>query len=350
MDGAQRLDLFAACLREGAQDAELRALLAREHDWPEFARRASEQMVSTAIASELLRRSLLDSLPDDFAAYLRGMLELNVERNEKIAQQLAEAVRTLNAAGIEPVLLKGSAALESGLYRHPGSRLISDLDLLVPAETLRAGSDALQTLGYRRITDAKNNDAHYAEMHHDAPMIHPERVASVELHRRPLHSVRATRIMDAIRSSEVPTNVAGARALLPDVTSMLAHNFLHQMVQDSAHVRGLFQLRQLYEAALLVHRDREQIQWRILLDAIASGGCREEWGSFVALLENQFQLRLPYGTSSRLRSRVWLAGARAQYRWPAVRRFNQRVFQRLRRVVPPSLRARLGWEDYGWPP
>jgi hypothetical protein len=348
MSEARRLRLIAACLDDEADDAAVRRRLAQESDWPALALQASGQMMSTSLHAGIARRDLAGALPGDFADYLGALFELNAERNGNIRVQLAEVAAALNHQGIEPVLLKGAAALLSDLYGDAGSRLIGDLDLLVAPDELPRASAALQALGYQRVLEGICDERHYGEFHHDAPLVHPDRVASVELHRRYLLSARGTRLMDAIARPPVAIRIGEASARLPQATERLAHNFLHQMVQDSGFVRGSFDLRQLYEAALLVRRYRADIHWRALLAAIDGASCTHEWGAFAASLRSLFGVEVPAGSSGWVQPRLWLARAHLQYRWPWLRQLNQRLYRHLHRVLPQSLRNRLGWDDYGW--
>jgi hypothetical protein len=348
MDRFQRLHLLCCCLREDIADAELRTRLRREQDWPAFALRASQQMISAAVYVELARRALLDAVPADFGIYLRGLWELNSRRNRTLSQQLAEAAKVLNTIGIEPVLMKGAAALVDGLYADPGARISADLDLLVPAERLAAASQSLQALGYQRITDEHCDEEHYREFHQDAPLIHPQRLAAIELHRRYVISRRGSRLHEVLRADALPVTVGGGRALLADPTERLAHNFLHQTVQDAGYMRGAFDLRQLYEAMRLLRRYREQIRWPALFAAIVEAECEREWGAYVVSLAELFGTELPYGPASRWRSRIWFMRSRLQFRWPRLRKFNSRVYNAFWRFVPHGLRKRFGWEDYGW--
>lgn len=305
-------------------------------------------MVAMAIHSELSRRSICDALPADLADCLGAMFELNAARNETIRRQLIEVLSTLNAAGIRPLLLKGAASLLSPLYGDLGSRLIGDLDLLVPSESLRDASAALQRLGYQRALHVGCDEDHYRRFHHDAPLMHPDRIAAVELHRRYVISARGTRLMEALASPPMTLTVDGASACLPQPTERLAHNFLHQMVQDSGYVRGNFDLRQLYEAALLVSRYGTVIKWSALLNAVESCFCRHEWGAFAGSLNKLFRIHVPVGDSSWVQRRLWLTRALLQYRWPRMRRLNHHLYWRIHRMLPSRLRVHLGWEDYGW--
>ena len=83
------------------------------------------------------------------AAALEGFAvahALNTERNAELLAQLTRVVTRLNAAGIEPVVLKGSAHLATGLWPTPGSRLVSDIDLLVDKGAIGTAFSALEEL------------------------------------------------------------------------------------------------------------------------------------------------------------------------------------------------------------
>jgi hypothetical protein len=94
-------------------------------------------------------------------------------------------VQKLRAAGIRPILLKGSS-LSRWLYpAEPWRRGYTDVDLLVAPEQFKAAGAVLAQLGYRNVTD-------------DQPQAHaftwipePPDAVAVDLHRR-LYFMRAS--------------------------------------------------------------------------------------------------------------------------------------------------------------
>ena len=67
--------------------------------------------------------------------------------NAYLLPQFATALRALKNAGIEPILLKGTALL-AVVYDNPALRPMSDLDLLIPFSALPAAEDCLARVGF----------------------------------------------------------------------------------------------------------------------------------------------------------------------------------------------------------
>ena len=88
-------------------------------------------------------------------------------------------VSTLNAVGIEPVLLKGAAHLADGIYPDPGVRIVGDVDLLVPAGS---APDALPSLLRSGFVAAAPTPLVSLPMHHLPRLCDRDTGVAVELH------------------------------------------------------------------------------------------------------------------------------------------------------------------------
>ena len=69
------------------------------------------------------RQGRIVLLPAEVQAFTGEVLARNRERNRRLFRQLGDALLPLNAAGIEPVLLKGAAVANRRMSQGP--RLIS---------------------------------------------------------------------------------------------------------------------------------------------------------------------------------------------------------------------------------
>ena len=83
---------------------------------------------------------------------------------------------------ISVVILKGGAYLLGGFANADG-RLVSDLDLMVPAELLKDAEHALLSAGYEYQKADDYDQAYYREwMHELPPLVNPHRGLIVDLH------------------------------------------------------------------------------------------------------------------------------------------------------------------------
>ena len=134
------------CARSQPSTERLERVLSSGLDWACFLDLARRHNL-LPLAYERLRGIDGDPVPPEVMAHLQGSFYTNALRNARLQAELAEAITALQAAGIEPIVLKGGA-LASTVYASPGQRPMTDLDLLVrPGEMEPAGS-VLSSLGY----------------------------------------------------------------------------------------------------------------------------------------------------------------------------------------------------------
>lgn len=232
-------------------------------DWVAVATCANRHSLAPALHSALVRHGFSDLIPEQFRAYLEEIHRLNRARNAALLDQLFEVIALLNRAGIEPVILKGGAALLTGLYPDPGDRLMCDLDLLVGGKDLDTAVEALEAAGYRVPAGKAGQVAagHYLEAKHAAPLCHPAAPAAVELHRRlldhPLPGLEAETVLPlALPAPGLP---AGHRARLLEPTDALLYCLAHSELDHTHHQREIIDLRQLVEFLTLAGRHRAQL-------------------------------------------------------------------------------------------
>lgn len=196
--------------------------------------------------------------PDDVREYLAAVLHLNTRRNGWLLDALERAVRALAVIGVEPVLLKGSAALVEELYPALGARVLGDLDLLIPEDRARDASRALEGIGFRRATTGDRG----APRHHLAPLIDAATEASVELHT----AVVLPEFVEilpaaAFGADAIPTLFRGLRVRLPSVTGRVAHNIAHTALSDRLYDDNDIELRQLLDLVMIRARHENEIDW-----------------------------------------------------------------------------------------
>jgi hypothetical protein len=173
--------------------------------------------------------------------FLLQVRERNRERNGRLWRQLAEAVASLNRAGVEPVLLKGAAILAAAAEPAAVDRVLSDLDLLVEPAQVEAAITALQADGFAVAGRYRGLAVHVV-----AELGRPQDVGYIDLHQRPPGppGIAATpdleRRRDAIR-------VAGGKAVVPTPAAQLLHLVLHDQFHDGGYWRGGLDLRHLID-------------------------------------------------------------------------------------------------------
>jgi len=251
----RQLEFLCACLSRCPHRRDvLASTMAGALPWGAILQRAGAHLVTPSLAGALAEAGLLERLPEEIHDYLETVRDLNRARNRELYSELVRVAAALNAVGIAPQLLKGAAALLPGQYAGAHDRVIGDLDLRVPAERYLDAAEAVRMLGYR---DAQGYAVEPGEHHHGAPLLHPSKPVTVELHQRTLHDrVQNAALEGAMGLSVVELPETRVRVQLADPGTRLLHNFLHGQIQDRVHARHGLNLRQLLECAGLLRQHR----------------------------------------------------------------------------------------------
>lgn len=246
---------------------------------------ATYNYVHTVITSAFRNApELEEAVPRDLLIYFAEMQKANLQRNGAIQAQLAAIAGIFAAEGIGAVALKGCAELLSPMYKTPGMRFLSDIDLLVRETDIEAARAALEAAG------ATTDPAHVItqrEHHHLPPLTCSGWVVSVELH----HALGAGKVRDllpagAVFASSQPCGLAGMRVPSP----------LHRVMHLVAHAELS---KRPFEALILPLRDcLEFQQMKAVLPAgtlaaargkFAAAGSAPAFGRLAAAAEAVFQ-------------------------------------------------------------
>ncbi|MDS4030666.1 MAG: nucleotidyltransferase family protein [Candidatus Contendobacter sp.] len=261
-------------------------------DWEPILALAHRGLVATSLYPALQRRGLLAAAPTEVVAHLTTLHALNAEHNQLLRRELRAAARLFNQIGVEPLLLKGALALLPDAYPGAESRLMGDLDLLVPADRLADCQQALNAFGYH----AAHPETGHAGHHHAPPLFHPEHGCKFELHRavlgRLLEAVLPTK--DIWRDSHRVV-LEGAFVRAPSPTHRILHNALHTLLQDHRAESGILELRQLLDLVQLRARDDAGIDWPLVQARFEARGQYAALGAYLRAARDLFGQPLPAG-------------------------------------------------------
>ncbi|HYP12672.1 MAG TPA: nucleotidyltransferase family protein, partial [Bryobacteraceae bacterium] len=140
-----------------------------------FLKLASQQRMIPALGHPRAAAAL--NLPPEVAEDLARILELNTRRNQDLKAQTIDAVEALNCEGIDPLVLKGAAALLDDHYKIPGGVVIADVDMVVPEKELARCYQVLQRSGFVQTAPVR------WDRHHLPPLLHEKTSTTLELHR-----------------------------------------------------------------------------------------------------------------------------------------------------------------------
>ena len=239
--GGQRSETLGEIIDQGA--FERLAELAHERDLlPALACRLDEYAGSTANISAEIRDKLTQALKENTGLKLQ------------IKAQAIKLTRALNAVGIEPIFLKGTAQLLTNSNLAVGFRKQVDIDLLVRPGQIEATCEALKHEGYRFYNaygdsqETFNDTARAltlgAHHHHLPPMVKEGYSATLEIHKHPLRRRfdRALPVKQLLEST-LSCDSHGAKFLVPTPDLQLLQLTLGDFIHDGYAARFDFPVR-----------------------------------------------------------------------------------------------------------
>jgi Uncharacterised nucleotidyltransferase len=341
-DTLATLVLLGRALGDGA--AAGAGAAAESVDWPLFVALASSHLVTPALQPRL-GKVLGAPLDGEVERYLAVLRTLNRVRNRRLRAQLDDLVAALNAAGIEPILLKGMAHLALGLYADDADRVIGDIDVLVAGEQLDAALRVLCQMGYR----SHGGDLEHGHLHHYPPVACDDSEAWVELHKAASPYHRALPTSALIRRTGRIALESGSAAV-PCPEDLLVHNIVHSQLHQRGFWSAEFSLRDAYDLVLLARHFRDELDWPRLASRIAADLGGHSAGFYVRRahrLLGQPPPPLPWPLGARLADWRWRLHARGKMvGLQQATRVMAHELQALRQVIgTPATRRLL---DLGW--
>ncbi len=221
-----------------------------EEQWKLWVYYSGKHLILPGLYYNLHQHGLIPALPTSLNQYLQQVFSLNTERNEKIREQSLDLNRMLQQNGIQPVFLKGTGHLCDHLYAHPGMRMMSDIDVVVPPHQVLSAARLLMDQGY--FSHKPYNPKAFDSTLHYPMLVHEDRVAGIEVHARVLNY-----LYDGLLP-HYPHGLVSARSH-PDVTILsmddrMVHNFVHTQLMHSHHYTGILSLKDMYDYFLMRHK------------------------------------------------------------------------------------------------
>ncbi len=153
-------------------------------------------------------------------AYRRAWL-----RNQLQMSRVAVVIARLNASGIETIVLKG-AALVNSVYDDPGSRWMNDVDVLVPVESDAEAYEILLGEGWRGERNHRGEMEHVVRVLRSVDLMRPDG-AALDLHWHVLLECCDAGDDDAFWSNAVEVTVSNLRTKRLCDEDMLLHAIVH---------------------------------------------------------------------------------------------------------------------------
>ena len=245
-----RLFLLSARLRlTDAEQAEIKSLLTQINDWDEMVRWAIARQAGPFLFKKLSVHAEL--IPQTALQALKQSWLKTLSRSMVLGQHFKEVATTFSLAGIDLIAMKG-IYLSEHLYREPGLRQFSDIDLLVrEADGDRAiallsemgyGSETLYMSGFYELHKDKRRPVHYP------PML--KNGVSIEIHCRLYEDDSPYKVdMDALWENAVDVTLYGVGVKVFSPEHLLINLCLHL---DKHFQGGEFQFTGFYDIANLL--------------------------------------------------------------------------------------------------
>jgi hypothetical protein len=328
--------LLGRCLC--APDAALAARLARpDMPWDGLLEVANSAFLTPALCLALGDERLSAAVPVNVAAYLAELSRLNRVRNQRLKGQLAEIVTALNDRGIAPVLLKGAGVLFARNDGYAASRMVTDLDILIPPAQAQIALAALAERGYRRLSDRA------PPPHTLGDFTRAQDAGAVDLHIALLTEPRLLPVDETLARAVVHV-VDGRQARVLAPTDRVLHLLLHDLVQDQGLHDGRLNIRHLHEFAHLA-AGAAPIDWAAIREHLARHRLHTALDLWLLAAGAFFATRIPPQAAPSLGARLLFWRALGQLRHPRLARLNE-VFGNLHRSLSWY---RLANRERTWP-
>lgn len=291
--------ILSCCLRGALGQPLARTdLPANPDEWEKVLRLSGAHLATPQLRWALREQELCSELPPDVAEYLDAVYTLNLEKNQQCKDQLAHCVGVMNSVGVQPVLLKGAAVIAAGLYPTLGERMISDLDILIPAGSLPVILEKLAGSGYEPYVEAgmelPNPIGFESEDHHYAPLVSNDWPVAIELHVHPvLLPFEKLLSSEDVITGATKLDSLDTNCLLPCPTHLVSNNIIHAFLVDTQLSFHRFSLRQLFEFSLMSKAYGERIDWKSIGSRFEIFGYGKSLRQYVALANACLGLKAP---------------------------------------------------------
>lgn len=325
----KRLDLLRGLLRC------LRGELPPEKDWGGIIALANRSLCTPTVANRLREAGRFHDLPGDVQAFLAEILARNEERNRRLFHQLDEAAALLNQIGVQPVLLKGTAWLAGVEVERRASRLLTDIDLMVPAERFHDVIERLAGAGYRLDTPVVRPDV-------PVVLMRPQDAGTIDLHTEyggatTLHFGHADLAGDGVFR-----HLSRGAIHLPSAVAGMAILLLHDQLKGRDYLRGRIDLRHLLDMQGL-GAGMDAAGWARLDGLFGSGYARAAARTQLLTARRLLGLAVPDGMIGDVRARVQYRRRMVQLCWPV----SALPMTLLSLLDPQYLAARRLWRVRG---
>jgi hypothetical protein len=275
-------------------------------DWESVIAAANRTLTTGSLAERILGDDHGRVVPEEVRSFLSHIHARVLERNDRICDQAATAIRTLNDCDVQPALLKGIANLLGHPERASRARILSDVDLLVPASKLASSVHALRAIGYDVVTDPKN------------PLIptvlaRETDVGTIDLH---CHLRPDTRYdFERVTGGAKLITIGGGTAWLPSPTMQAILLVQHDQLHDRDYWRGLIDVRHMLDLQLI---ESQGVDWGSLDASFVTRTSRAAMRTYLLSARSLLGLYVPAWLTRGWAPQLQFRRRLLQSKWPVV--------------------------------
>lgn len=264
--------------------------------WPLLYELADANFVLPELRRAIHAKKLWDYVPKDMLNALDTVGRLVDTRCNDLLEQIIEVSSVLNEVGIRPVWLKGAALLtETEGRQRP--RIMSDLDVWIPSQ--KQQTEALMVLariGYSPKPNALS--VNWSGSHHYAPLHHPQRPVSLEVHRHVVRPAFRTLLADSDAENRLDlTTLDGLSIARLAMRDRIMHSLIQCTLMSTPPIEtGQIRLMKVMDLLGLLGRENSHEIPEEVVDIIAASQWHRPLRRFLTLLERDFNVRNPLGT------------------------------------------------------
>ena len=262
-DGTVSAQFIRTCInaRFGVTESQLAVLVSDWHEteWEFFLSESAAEKIQPLLYEELAGKQLL---PQSIEGVLENEYQSSAQKNLFLLHELGNVINCLSQAGIEAVVLKGAALLES-IYGSIAARPMLDLDLLIRKEQVPKALQLLLEEGYHQDIEPQPGSAlsYENELLLFKSGIKP---VQLEIHWHLFDSPYFQREVDLdwFWEQARPNTFGSFNGLIFSPEALLLHLFGHLALHHSDQPSILW----MVDIAEVLASYRNRIDWKLIVD------------------------------------------------------------------------------------